>query len=767
MPKKKRSRPKGAQVLNLSGSGGILGKKSKPKEEADSGRSTSIAQMLGIVSEGEIEGLANGTQSIYFDETPTQNSDGSQNFQSFTWDWRSGTQGQDRLAGFSDEISSETNVGAEIKQQFPLTRSIINANLDIIRVRIAIVLQEYPPKGGVLGSKIQFRIYVKEGQGAFVQRLDQTIKGRYSTLTEFEYNFPVNNLGGTVNDFSVRVERVTPQDADTTRYQRALTWRTLIEATETKLRYPNSALFAFRFDVAQFESIPQISLKLAGRKIAIPTNATPTATRGLQYNGIWDGTFYIPSVAVADPAWILYDLVTNSRYGLGRYINQSQIDKWALYEISQYCNEYVPNGEGGTEHRFQCHVLIEGKEEAYKVIESIRSIFRGFSYWMNGAISFAADKPGSPVAQFTQADIENGMFSYSRTGLKSRHTIALVTWVDPDDFYKQTIETVEDPEGIAKYGVRELEMSSFACTSRGQARRAGLAALLTEHLETETVTFRVRAYGAYTKPGDIIRISDAKRADIRYGGLIASSTRGSVTLDNPVVLNSGETYTLTVMMGDGTVTERTVTNAPGSHTTLNLNSFSSDPPPAESNWILASTTVQPQLFRVLNRLPAPGSGEMLHEITALEYRSDKYNSIEQGWSLTPRPTINRVPLVVNAPRNILLSYRAINSGDFFIYTLNASWQYPLNNGQRDPFITSYFVEYRYGDDGDWVETRTVDNTNTQFEGLQFGKYYVRVAALDINGKSSRWVESYPISFSDVNYSAVFTDQLTSIFATEF
>jgi predicted phage tail protein len=749
----------------ISGRGGKKNK--KPKEQADSGRSVSYAQMLGIVSEGEIEGLVDGAQGIYFDETPAQNSDGSSNFTNFSWDWRSGTQAQDRIPGFSDEISSETNVGTEVKQPIPVTRTITNANLDIIRVRLGVVLQEYPPKGGVLGLKIQFRVYVKEGAGAFVLRLDQTIKGRYSSLTEFEYNFPVNNLGGTVNNFSVRVERVTPQDSDTTRYQRVLQWRTLIEVTEAKLRYPNSALFGFRFDAAQFESLPQISLKLAGRKIAIPTNATPTATRGLTYSGIWDGTFYVPSVAIADPAWILYDLITNTRYGLGRYINQDQIDKWALYEISQYCNEYVPNGEGGTEHRFQCHVLLEGKEEAYKVIESIRSIFRGFSYWMNGAISFAADKPASPVAQFTQADIENGMFSYSRTGLKSRHTIALVTWLDPDDFYRQTIETVEDSEGIAKYGVRELEMSAFACTSKGQARRAGLAALLTERLETETVTFRVRAYGAYTKPGDIIRISDAKRADIRYGGLIADSTQDSVTLDNPVALDAGEDYTLTIMMADGTVVERTVINPPGSHTTLNLDEPLDEPPPLESNWILASTTVQPQLFRVLNRVPAPGSREMLHEITALEYRSDKYNAIEQGWSLTPRPTINRVPVVVNVPRNIALSYRAVNNGASFTYTLDASWQYPLNNGTRDQFITSYFVEYSKGDGGDWIDTRTVTSTGTQYEGLSSGKYYVRVAAIDINGKSSRWVESSPILLTNINYSAVFTTQQTTIFMSDF
>lgn len=158
---------------------------------------------------------------------------------------------------------------------------------------------------------------------------------------------------------------------------------------------------------------------------------------------------------------------------------------------------------------------------------------------------------------------------------------------------------------------------------------------------------------------------------------------------------------------------------------------------------------------------------MLHEITALEYRSDKYNAIEQGWSLTPRPTINRVPVVVNVPRNIALSYRAVNNGASFTYTLDASWQYPLNNGTRDQFITSYFVEYSKGDDGDWIDTRTVTSTGTQYEGLPSGKYYVRVAAIDINGKSSRWVESSPILLTNINYSAVFTTQQTTIFMSDF
>jgi predicted phage tail protein len=718
--------------------------------------------MLGIVSEGEIEGLVMGLQSVYFDETPVQNADGSINFQDFGWDWRPGTQAQSRMLGFGDEVTSETSVAAEVKCNFPITRTITNGNLDIIRIRLGVVLQEYPSDGGVLGSSVTFRIYLKQGAGAFYLAYEGSLGGRFATLTEFEYAFAVNNVGGTVTNFSVRVERLTPQDTDSTRYQRVLIWRAYTEVTVTKLKYPNSALFGFRFDAAQFQDTPQISLRLAGRKIQIPSNATPTGTRGLTYSGTWNGTFYTPSVAVADPAWILYDLITNTRYGLGRYINQSQIDKWALYEISQYCNEYVPTGYGGYEHRFQCHLLLEGKEEAYKVIQQFLSVFRGFSYWMNGAIAFAADKPGSPVAQFTQADVDDGMFSYTRTGLKTRHTMALVTYVNPDDFYRRSVEAIDDPGGIAKYGVRELEMSAFACVSRGQARRAGYAALLTDRLEQETVSFRCRAYGAYTNPGDIIRVMDSKRADIRYGGLIAAATTTTITLDHEVEILPGETYTLTVMLTDGTVQEKSVTNSPGLTTALTLASALSSVPPPESNWILASTTVRPQLFRVLNRVPSSGSSEMFHEITAVEYNPSKYSQIENGWSLAPLPVRRNPPTVVSVPRNITLSYRAID-----LFDLDAIWDYPLLGGERDPYIRGYTVELRKGDDGFWGDTRSESSSSSQFKNLSAGKYYVRIAAVDVNGRGSRWVISNPINLNKYNWNGIFTSRYTSVFAMEF
>src|SRR5260363_357087 len=50
----------------------------------------------------------------------------------------------------------------------------------------------------------------------------------------------------------------------------------------------------------------------------------------------------------------VFYLVTNDRYGLGRFIDEALVDKWTLYAVGQYCDERVPDGFGGWGPRFSC-----------------------------------------------------------------------------------------------------------------------------------------------------------------------------------------------------------------------------------------------------------------------------------------------------------------------------------------------------------------------------------------------------------------------------
>jgi len=85
--------------------------------------------------------------------------------------------------------------------------------------------------------------------------------------------------------------------------------------------------------------------------------------------------------------------------------------------------------------------------------------------------------------------------------------------------YRQSVEYIEDREGIVRYGYVVKEITAFACTSKGQAYRIGNWILQTERLLTETITFQVGLNGLYLRPGDIFNVYDNFRNNTSQGGL--------------------------------------------------------------------------------------------------------------------------------------------------------------------------------------------------------------------------------------------------------
>ena len=243
-------------------------------------------------------------------------------------------------------------------------------------------------------------------------------------------------------------------------------------------------------------------------------NTSPATTA----TNFWDGGFRYTREWTDNPAWCFYDLLTNARYGLGDHIDKSQVDKWALYEIAQYCDVLVPDGYGSIEPRFAINHIITSRDEAYKVLNDMASIFRGLAYYSNGLIYAVQDAFKNPVYQFNNANVVDGNFTYSSSAKKTRHSVALVRYIDRRNFFQPSVEYVENEESIKRYGIRQLETTALGCTSRGQARRFGLWMLASEFQETESVAFSVGQDGGYLKPGDVLQLYDQHRTPLKFGG---------------------------------------------------------------------------------------------------------------------------------------------------------------------------------------------------------------------------------------------------------
>jgi predicted phage tail protein len=359
------------------------------------------------------------------------------------------------------------------------------------------------------------------GGSVYAPAYTDVITGKTSSRYQRSYRIELPEGG----PWDIRVRRIT-DDSVASNLQNDTYFDSITEIIDAKLTYPNSALVGLSIDAKQFNSIPTRGYEIYGLLIKVPSNYDPL-TRA--YTGTWDGTF---TTAWSDnPAWVFYDMVTNARYGLGEFVSEDQVDKWGLYTIAQYCDVMVEDGFGGIEPRFTCNLYLQTREEAYRVVANLASIFRAVTFWGGGEVRVSQDAPQDVEQLFTKANVIEGQFSYSGSSGSVRHSVVLVSWNDPQDAYRQKIEYVDDDVAIARYGVIQTEIVALGCTSRGQAARVGRWLIYSEQNETETVTFRAGMDSVYVSAGSVITTQDPNRAGLRMGGRILPNSMILSTID--------------------------------------------------------------------------------------------------------------------------------------------------------------------------------------------------------------------------------------------
>ena len=475
--------------------------------------------------------------------------------------------------------------------------------------------------------------------------------GRYvvhsgNTNAPISFDHQVNldgyrNIIGPFEDFQVRIVRVTrhiglpvrssgTREGATNKKKWQLAAKGGIESLRAvikdNLSYPYSSLASISFSSRQFDGVPKTSYLLQGKLVKVPNTYTPreySDTGIAKYTGFWNGDFHTSLAYTDNPAWVFYDIVTNNRYGAGKWIKDLDIDKYALYRIARYCDELVDDGSeydstkplavgqfyriksaGNTtwtslgaansnvntifqatgttitgtgvacrvEPRFRANVFLTKATDVYKVLKDFSTIFLGILYWQDSKITPVQDAPQDPVYNFTKGNVIDGTFSYESTGSRTRSNQVVVTWNDPTINYEPVPLIVEDRESIARTGriIRESAVA-FGATSESQAIRYGRWKLWTAQNQTELVSFKTSLAAHFIKPGDVINVQDADRFGIAYSGRTSSATSTTLTFDRNVSFNSGSTYELSTLVtapaalnaSEGSITINSVTYARG------------------------------------------------------------------------------------------------------------------------------------------------------------------------------------------------------------
>ena len=746
------TKPKGIQ-----GSGGRRSPPPPPQptRTPDTLHSRQFATFLDLISEGEIEGFATASKEgrtqgtsaynnaalkdVFLNDTPvlkaTANSTSPTttdfNFQDVTFNPRFGTSGQTKVEGI-ESSSSITGVGVTVTQSSPVTRQITNSNVDAINVTITVPqLQKATDKGDLLGSSISLKIAVQYNSGGFTDIISDTITGR--TADAYQKDYRINLTGAFPVD--IRVTRVTADSTDAS-LQDSFQWTSFAEIVDDSNTYANSAYAAVRLDSMQFQSIPTRKYRIRGIKVRIPgaganSSGTPSvdsATGRIVYP---DGYIFNGVMGAAQwcscPAMVLLDLLTDTRYGFGNHITDSSLDLFSFVTASKFANTLVDDGFGGQEARFSCNVNIQSSSEAFDLINELAGVMRCMPIWSAGSILLAQDSPKDASYLFNLANVTEEGFSYSGSGLKTRNTVISVSYFNMDS-REIDYEVYEDAAAIAKFGVIIKQVKGFACTSRGQARRLAKAILFAEQNESEIVAFATSIdSGVVVRPGAVIEIADPVRSGVRRGGRVSSATTTQITVDDSAATDLPTTNnpTLSVILPDGTVENKSVSNISGAVITVS-SAFSQTPNP-NTVWLLQNDTVQAQKFRVITVEESDGIN---YAITALSYVNEKYAFIEDGATL-PTRTVSVLNLPKDPPAALQAEEKIVEINNQAVSKLIVSWQ-PIVG------VTQYQVNYRFNN-GNFVST-TVSSPDFEIFNTDIGTYEFQVfsynAALQTSATSA-------------------------------
>jgi len=728
------------QIEDIAGSGGGGGKGggggSRAAQEAPNTlRSSASVSIVEVISEGEIVGICGGAQGIYLNDTPLMSSTGAYNFARAAWDYRVGLPTQPYMKGFA-AATAEITVGTPLSiTGGPIIRTTSSDQIDAVKVTILLpggLFVQNTTNGDMSGTKVTFRIEKKlTSSGSWTSATDFTIDGK--TTSPYERQYRIERPVGT-GTWDVRVARVSADDASSATHS-ATTFSRITEIQEVKdvtTEYHNTAVVGLVVDAETVgNQIPVRSYLVQGIKVQVPTNYNPTTRT---YTGTWNGTFQ--TAWTDNPAWVLYDLLTNSRYGMGEFITAAQVDKFSFYDAAVYNDQLVPDGKGGTEPRYTFNAVINAREDAFRIIQTIAGAMRATVIDYNGLITILQDRPSAPVKLVTKANVLNGNFEYKSSGLFDRHTAFNVTFNDKTDRHLQRVVTIdsETQSGAfqtalvyaqAKYGYNPIDIAAFGCTSEGQALRHGRWAVDTEINQTEIVQFKMSLNGFDLLPGEIIKLYDEDYAATVGAGRVVSVVGTTAVLDRAVALTTGSM--IDFVLADGTTIEsKPIVETAGTHSTITLGSALSQDVLPGADYIV-TTTVQPRQFKILSiKQESPN----VINLECVYHDPNKFARVELGVNVASPIFSNAVATTCTVPQNLTFRESAVNIDNTIKRSLLISWSQPVKGT-----VGTYTLMHRVNN-GTWVVVGGLKTMSYELVNIKAGTYEVKVVAISSFGNQS-------------------------------
>lgn len=586
------------------------------------------------LGEGEIESISD----IKINDNPIANFDG------ISYTTKMGTNSQSVIPNFSDLHNIvAVNVQLTKNNAYVYTTGETDVEGFELKLQLPSGLYQQADDGSIQAWDVVYQVeYKLHTDGSYTDLGSTTISGMSrSTLRRV-----FRKDGLTAGQYDIRVTRTSDDTSLTPNKTGDLYLESVDEIKTDDLSYPNTALLGLKLLATEqlSGSSPNITCVVRGLKISIPQvmngatavdwedyywdpdyNSGAGAYRLLSDDTVlsWDGSTYAAGWS-ANPVWCIRDLLTKNRYGLGEFIATSDIDSALWVEMSRYCDEKIPDGAGGYEKRFRLDVVLDSASQALEAISQLTATLNGFVFYSGGEIKIRIDKELAPVQLFGMGNMVVGSFAQSWGSLKDKPNFIEIQFLDAEKDYEQETIAVIDEEAVAAgEPLRKKQLRLFT-TSVTQALRIGRYALKVAKYINRSVSFKAAVDAIACQVGDIVDVSHDVPQWGFSGRVQAGATTTSIPVDQPITIETGKTYLLQVRFPDNTLEERTVTNVPGTYTTLTTSAFS-QAPSAYDIYAFGETDIQSKPFRVV-AMSRDNKNEV--SITAIEYDAAVYDDTD-------------------------------------------------------------------------------------------------------------------------------------------
>jgi len=256
------------------------------------------------------------------------------------------------------------------------THYVKNKYTDLIKVIISLDELYYITNAGVnFNNNADFVICVSDltsGQNQYLLFQCYMIAKQNPVLLTFEINLGTTSQQNNFNsNYVINIYSINRryQALQVGNLARSISVNSVIEICNNKFGFPFSAICNNKVSAKHFASVPVRSFDCKMLKIKVPSNYDSEIS---EYDGDWDGNFSKNLKWTQNPAWILYDLCTNTRYGLGKAVfSENDISKWDFYKISKYCDELVKtnNATKYPYQNFTVSSIYNVNEEGYNTIQ--------------------------------------------------------------------------------------------------------------------------------------------------------------------------------------------------------------------------------------------------------------------------------------------------------------------------------------------------------------------------------------------------------------